>query len=176
MADVYGNPYLPSFVRNQPKMADPVPVMPMQALPTKACQIVSVNGFEGARAHARSLTNGSSEIAADSDPNTARVYVIVVDQNGQQYIQGFDLTPVQEPKPITMDDLNDKMNKVLERLNQLEEERMMKNDQSGFRASGQNKPANSNGSGVSRSAQNVQRPAGSTVQAGGNKPSGETDD
>lgn len=176
MADVYGNPYLPSFIRNQPKMTDPVPVMPMQALPTKACQITSVEGFAGARAHAGSLTNGSSEIVAESNQDLARVYVVVVGQNGQQYVQGFDLVPVQEPKAVTMDDLNEKMNKVLERLNQLEEERAMNNDQPGYRASVQGKPATGSGGGASRNAQNGQRPAGNAVQTGGNKPSGETDD
>lgn len=176
MPDVYGNPYLPSFVRNQPKLADPAPVMPMQTLPTKACQITSVNGFAGARAHAGMLTNGSSEIVAESDQNIPRVYVIVVDQNGQQYVQGFRLIPEEEPKPVTMDDLNEKMNKVLERLTQLEEERMTNNDQSGFRASGQNKPNSGNGNAVSRGSQVSQRPAGGSVQNGGNKSTGEAND
>lgn len=176
MADVYGSPYLPSFVRNQPKIVDPSPATALQALPTRACQITSVNGWVGARSHAGMLTNGSSEIVAESDPNVPRVYVIVVDQNGQQYVQGFKLIPEEEPKPITMDDLNDKMNKVLDRLNQLEEERKMNHDQSNFRDAGQNKPGSGNGNTVSRSPQNSQRPAGSAVQNGGNKPAGEAND
>ena len=123
MADVFGNPYLPSFVRSQPKAADPMPFQ-QPALPVKTCQIQSVAGFQGARQHASKLTNGSSELVADIDQNLSRIYAVVIDQNGQQFIQGFDLIPVEEPKPVTIDDLNDKMNKVLERLNQLEERKM----------------------------------------------------
>lgn len=123
MPDVYGNPYLPSFVRNQPSMANPVPGVPSPVLPTKASQINSVQGFDGAHKYVAGLLNGSSEILAESDPNVSRVYVVAVDQNGQRYVQGFRLIPEEEPKPVTMDDLNDKMNRVLSRLDQLEAER-----------------------------------------------------
>lgn len=123
MPDVYGNPYLPSFVRNQPNMANPVPGAVAPVLPTKASQINSVQGFDGAHKYAAGLLNGSSEILAESDPNLPRVYVVAVDQNGQKYVQGFRLVPEEEPKPVTMDDLNDKMNAVLERLGRLEAER-----------------------------------------------------
>ena len=142
MADVYGNPYLPSFVRNQPKMSNPVAMPTTPILPTKATQITSVQGFAGARQHVATLTPGSSEIVADSDPNLARIYMVVVDQNNQQYVQGFDLVAVEEPKQITMDDLNDKMNKVLTRLDQLEQERTIVNDQPSNVATAKSEPAN----------------------------------
>ena len=138
MSDLYGNPYLPPFVRNQPKVADPA-FQPV--LPTKASQINSVNGFAGAHQYVAGLTNGSSEIVAEADPNVSRVYVVVVDQNGQRYVQGFRLIPEEEPKPITMDDLNEKMNTVLDRLNQLEAERKTVDAKPNFRNAEQSKPA-----------------------------------
>ena len=140
MPDVYGNPYLPSFVRNQPTMANPVPGVTSPVLPTKVNQITSVQGFAGAHQYAANLANGSSEILAETDQNTPRIYVVVVDQNGQRYVQGFRLTPEEEPKPVTMDDLNSKMYVVLDRLGQLEQERMMRHDKSDFRNAGQGKP------------------------------------
>ena len=176
MADMYGSPYLPSFVRNQPKMVDPTLSAQVPTLPTRSCQIKSVDGYAGAREHAGTLTNGSSEIVAELNPNIPRVYVVVVDQNGQKYVQGFGLIPEEEPKPITMDDLNDKMNKVLERLNQLEEERVTDSAQSGFRASWKNKSDVGNGDQISRSSQNGQRPTGSSVSNGGNRSASEAND
>lgn len=143
MPDVYGNPYLPPFVRNQPKMADPVPSIQTPILPTKVSQIVTVQGFDGARQHASTLTNGSSELVAESDPNVSRVYAIVVDQNGQRYVQGFRLVPEEEPKKVTMDDLNDKMNVVLERLGRLESERGVVNDKPDLGNAQQSKPVSS---------------------------------
>ena len=128
MADLvnpYANPYLPSFVNqrptinNQQPLPSPVPSMSFN-------QIHSVKGFEGARGY--NLANGASEILADDDPNLARVYICAKDANGQLFLQGFDLVPVEEPKPVTMDDINSKMNRILERLDKLEVER---NDQSG---------------------------------------------
>lgn len=74
-----------------------------------------------------SLANGASEILAEEDPNMARIYICAKDANGQMFVQGFDLSPVEEPKPITMDDINSKMNRILERLDKLEVEQ---NDQS----------------------------------------------
>ena len=176
MADVYGNPYLPSFVRNQPKMGNPVSYTPGSVLPTKAVQITSVQGFAGARQHVASLTPGSSEILAESDKDLARIYVTAVDQNGQQYVQGFNLIPVEEPKPVTMDDLNDKMNKVLNRLEQLEQERMTAYDQSVFRRAGQDKPASGNAVPSSRGAQSSTGSDSRALQNGGNKSSNETGD
>ena len=143
MSDPYGNPYLPPFVRNQPRVADPAFQPPV--LPTKMAQITSVNGFAGAHQYAAGLANGSSEIIADADPNVPRVYVVVVDQNGQRYVQGFNLVPEEEPKPITMDDLNGKMNTILDRLNRLEEERKAGNDKSDFRNAEQGKPSSADG-------------------------------
>jgi hypothetical protein len=176
MADVYGNPYLPSFVRNQPKMTNPTYYNPGGVLPTKAAQITSVQGFAGARQHVANLTPGSSEIIAESDKDLARVYVTAVDQNGQPYVQGFDLIPVEEPKAVTMDDLNEKMNKVLNRLDQPEQERMAAYDQPVFRHAGQDKPAGGNAVPSSRGAQSGTGSDSRALQNGGNKSSDETGD
>ena len=176
MDNAYGNPYLPPFVRNQPKVADPIPGIQAPVLPTKMHQITSVQGFSGAHQYAASLANGSSEILAESDPNTPRIYVAVVDQNGQRYVQGFRLTPEEEPKPVTMDDLNSKMNEVLERLGQLEAERKTGHDKSNFRSSGEIKSANGNGNGFNRNSQGIQRPVGSPLPAGTDESSGKTND
>lgn len=169
MADVFGNPYLPEFVRNQPKMFNPTVNPPVGGLPTKANQITSVQGFSGARQHATTLTPGSSEIVAEASSDMARVYITVVDSSGKQYVQGFDLVPVQEPKEITMDDLNATMNKVLARLDQLEKKGMTSDDQSGFRTSKQNKPSSINANSGSWSSQNGQRSYAGAVSDGGNE-------
>ena len=133
MADLvnpYANPYLPSFVsqrpviNNQPPSNLPTPQMNYSGI--NYGQNHSVKGFEGARAY--NLANGSSEILADDDPNLARIYICAKDTNGQLFVQGFDLVPVEEPKPVTMDDLSSTMNQILDRLNRLEGER--NNDQS----------------------------------------------
>ena len=126
MADLvnpYSNPYLPSFVSQRPKVMEPqsMPTPQMTYSGVSYSQIHSVKGFEGARAY--SLANGASEILAEDDPNLARVYIVAKDANGQTYLQGFDLIPVIEPKPITMDDLSSTMNQILERLNKLEGDR-----------------------------------------------------
>ena len=130
MADLtnpYANPYLPSFVSQRPVINNQQPV----SLPTPQLnysgvqfgQIHPVSGFEGADAYAGSLANGASEILAEKDPNLARVYVTAKDSNGQIFVQGFNLIPVERPKAITMDDLNSKMNQMLERLSKLEEDK-----------------------------------------------------
>ena len=166
MPDVYGNPYLPSFVRNQPKIADPTPGFQTPVLPTKVSQINSVQGFSGAHQYAASLANGSSEILAETDPDTPRVYVVVVDQNGQRYVQGFRLVPEEEPKPVTMDDLNDKMSAVLERLERLEAERKTGNGQPNYRNAEQSKHNSSN----DRNAPVSKRPDGGNQPDGSHRP------
>lgn len=124
MADLvnpYANPYLPSFVNQRPKINDPS-MMPTVAGYQSAVfsQIHSVKGFEGAENY--NLANGASEILAESDPNMARIYVVAKDANGQMLIQGFNLIPVERPKPVTMDDLSSQMNRILDRLEKLEGE------------------------------------------------------
>lgn len=124
MADLvnpYANPYLPSFVNQRPRINEvqqaPTPQMAFSGMVYS--QIHSVKGFGGARAY--NLANGASEILAEEDSNLARIYIAAKDANGQMFVQGYDLIPVEEPKPITMDDLNSKMNQLLERMNKLEE-------------------------------------------------------
>lgn len=123
----YANPYLPSFVNQRPRMNEPLPTPNLQFSGVTYGQIHPVNGFDGARAYANTLANGASEILPDSDPNIARVYMVAKDQNGQVYLQGCNVTPIEEPKPVTMDDLSSQMSQILERLNKLEAE---KHDQS----------------------------------------------
>ena len=130
MADLvnpYANPYLPSFVNQRPVISNPSNSLPTPQMTYSGInygQIHSVKGFDGARAY--NLANGASEILAEEDPNMARVYVCSKDANGQLFMKGYDLVEVEEPKPITMDDINSKMNRILERLDKLEVER---NDQ-----------------------------------------------
>ena len=123
----YANPYLPAFVNQRPRINNIQPNVSSSAIgvPTYA-QIHSVCGFEGARNY--NLAPGSSEILAESDPNTARVYIVACDANGQKFMKAFKLIEEEEPKPITMDDLNAKMSQLLDRMDKLEEEK--KNDQS----------------------------------------------
>jgi len=122
MADLinpYANPYLPSFVNQRPRIAE----VPAIGTPVYS-QIQSVNGFEGAKSYATNrLTPGSSGIIAESDPNMARIYIVAKDQNNQIIVEGYRLVREEEPKPITMDDLNSKMSELLDRMNKLEEER-----------------------------------------------------
>ena len=134
MADLinpYANPYLPSFVNQRPVINNQSPnVLPTPQMNYSGIQygqIHSVKGFAGARAY--NLANGASEILADEDPNVSRVYIVAKDANGQLFIQGGDFVPIEEPKPVTMDDISTKMNQILERLNKLEGEK--RNDQSG---------------------------------------------
>ena len=134
MADLinpYANPYLPRFVNQQPvinasQTPNSVPTPQMNLSGMVYNQIHSVKGFEGADNY--NLANGSSEILAEEDPNMARVYITAKDANGQMFVQGYDLTPVERPKVVTMDDLSSTMNQILDRLDRLEGER--NNDQS----------------------------------------------
>ena len=128
MADLvnpYANPYLPAFVNQRPRVNDAANLaMPQNYLATQTfSQIHSVKGFEGADSYVMGLSNGSSEIVSDSDPNLARIYVTAKDGNGQTFVQAFDLVSVERPKPVTMDDLSAKMNELLNRMNKLEEDK-----------------------------------------------------
>ena len=122
----YANPYLPSFVNQRPRMNEPLPTPQLQFSGVTYGQIHPVNGFDGARAYANSLANGASEILPDSSPDVARVYMVAKDTNGQIFVQGCNVIPIDEPKPVTMDDLSSQMSQILERLNKLEAD---KNDQ-----------------------------------------------
>ena len=124
LVNPYANPYLPSFVNQRPRMNEPLPTPQMQYSGVNFGQIHSVRGFEGARAY--NLANGSSEILAEEDPNLARVYIVAKDANGQMFVQGANLVMIDEPKPVTMDDLSTQMSQILDRLNKLEAD---KNDQ-----------------------------------------------
>lgn len=127
LVNPYANPYLPSFVNQRPVIngSNGLPTPQMTYSGINYGQIHSVKGFEGAEAY--NLANGASEILAEEDPNLARIYVAAKDSNGQMFVQGFDLVPVERPKPVTMDDLSSQMNQILERLNKLEVEKA--NDQ-----------------------------------------------
>lgn len=168
MADLvnpYANPYLPSFVSQRPVMNNqpvnlPTPQMNYSGM--NFGQIHSVKGFDGARAY--NLANGASEILADDDPNLARIYITARDANGQMLVKGYDLVEVEEPKPVTMDDINSKMNDILNRLDRLEVER---NDQSIHGSAWRNtKPGNAGIQSNGRTGQGV------TASSGNNQPDG----
>jgi hypothetical protein len=127
LVNPYANPYLPSFVNQRPRINEPMSAPQLPFTGATFAQVHPVNGFDGARAYANNLTNGSSEILPDSDPNVAQVYMVMKDQSGQIFIQGCAVTPIEEPKPVTMDDLSSQMSQILDRLNKLEAE---KNEQS----------------------------------------------
>jgi hypothetical protein len=142
LVNPYANPYLPSFVNQRPVINQQPASLPTPQMSYSGInygQIHSVKGFEGADAY--NLANGASEILAEEDPNLARIYVVAKDTNGQMFVQGFDLVPVERPKQVTMDDLSSTMNQILDRLNKLEGE---KNAQSDHGASWENtrKPCN----------------------------------
>ena len=163
MADLvnpYANPYLPSFVNQRPRINDIKPI-PTVSMPSYT-QIRSVNGYSGAREYiANNLTPGSSDIVAESDPNTARVYIVAKDQNGQPIVEGYTLIHEEEPKPVTMDDLNAKMSELLNRMNRLEEQN---NAESNSESSRKNIPASpSNAKSQSSSPRNYQPPGDSTA-------------
>ena len=168
LVNPYANPYLPSFVNQRPRVNQfqqpmnpvPNPVMPQFQAPSYS-QIHSVKGFDGARAY--SLANGASEILAEIDPNLARVYVVAMQADGQRIVQGFDLVPVEEPKPVTMDDLNSKMNALLERIDKLEEEKVKTNDQpvrsNSWNNASNAKSGHAGSSAAGRNGSNVPAPA-----------------
>ena len=139
MADLvnpYANPYLPSFVNQRPRVNNMnVPLQISQPAPAAVfTQIRSVHGFDGARNYAaNNLLPGSSDIIAENDPDTMRIYIVAKDQNNQTIIEGYRLIREEEPKPVTMDDLNTKMSELLDRMNKLEEER--NNDKSSIEPS-----------------------------------------
>ncbi len=116
----YDDPYVPGFVNQRPRLqAAPQPVQGYK--PNVYGQIQSVNGFDGARDFALNrLTPGSSTIIAEADPNLARVYIVAKDQNSLVLATGYDLTPVEEPKPITMQDISNQLADIQGRLNKLE--------------------------------------------------------
>ena len=167
MADLvnpYANPYLPSFVNQRPRVNEPqpTPTPQMNFSGLNFGQIHSVSGFAGARAY--NLANGASEILAESDPNLARVYVVAKDNNGQMFVQGFNLIPVEEPKPVTMDDLSNTMSQILDRLNKLEEGQ--KNEQPVSANSWSNTKQSGNGT----DGANVRNGSGAAKPAGGSRP------
>lgn len=170
MADLvnpYANPYLPSFANQRPVINNPqvpnfqTPQMNYSGI--QFGQIHSVNGFDGARAHANSLANGASEIVAEGDPGLSRCYIVAKDANGQIYVQGGNFVPIEEPKPVTVDDLNSKMNMILEELNKLKEEKA--NDQSVRNApwKGQKQSGNAGAQPGNRNGGNVSEPSGSNA-------------
>ena len=127
---VYDNPYLPPFVAQRPrvepiKMSQQPPQLQMPGS-LKYSQIQPVNGYSGARAYADTLASGASEIISESDPNIARVYVVAKDMNNQIIVQGYQLIPEDEPKPVTLEDLNAKMNALLNRMDKYEEDQHAK--------------------------------------------------
>lgn len=127
---VYDNPYLPPFVAQRPRVE---PVKSIQQAPQLQIpgsltysQIQPVNGFPGARAYADTLAAGSSAIISESDPSIARVYVVAKDLNNQIIVQGYRLTQEEEPKAVTLEDLNAKMNALLNRMDKYEEDQHAK--------------------------------------------------
>lgn len=153
----YANPFLPRFANQRPVIANqqppnlPTPQMNYSGI--NFGQIHSVSGFDGARAY--SLANGASEILAEKDPNMARIYVCAKDQNGQLFVNGFDLVPVEEPKPVTMDDINSKMNRILERLDKLEVEQ---NGKPNYGAAGKGQRQSGNGAASANGWNNGRQP------------------
>lgn len=115
----YEDPYLPGFVNQRPRIQ-----MPQQQTMYKQNvfgQIQSVGGFDGARDFAfNRLSPSSSTIIAEADPNLARIYVVAKDQNNSILVTGYDLKPVEEPKPITMQDISNQLAEIQNRINKLE--------------------------------------------------------
>ena len=118
----YDNPYLPSFVRQRPRVHDTNNLRQISSSMLNYGQIRPVSGFSGAREYATTeLAAGASCIVVDSDPNLARIYMTAKDTNNQILVSGFDLVPIEEPKPITMESIDSKLNDFLDRLTKLEE-------------------------------------------------------
>ena len=117
----YADPYVPGFVGQRPRI-QPSPQTASRYNPNVYGQIQPVAGFDGARDFATNrLSPNSSAIIAESDPNLARVYVVAKDQNSGILVSGYDLVPVVEPKPITMQDISVQLNDIQSRLIKLEE-------------------------------------------------------
>ena len=170
MADLmnpYANPYLPSFVNQRPRMNDAKPVTQFPVTTPSYVQIRSVNGYPGARSYAENtLAPGSSDIIAEGDPSIPRVYIVAKDSTGQSIVEGYRLIHEDEPKPITMDDLNAKMTELLERMNKLED----KNNESNAKPSNGNFEQNhASGTAVARTQpvgrSNQQPTGGNTTNA-----------
>ena len=117
----YADPYVPGFVGQRPRI-QPAPATASRYNPNVYGQIQPVAGFDGARDFATNrLSPNSSAIIAESDPNLARIYVVAKDQNGGILVTGYDLKPIVEPKPITMQDISAQLNDIQSRLMKLEE-------------------------------------------------------
>lgn len=152
MADLvnpYANPYLPSFVNQRPRMNDMKPPTQMPQMPQlnmaqqSYTQIRSVNGYEGARAYVSgNLAPGASDILAESDPNIPRIYITAKDSAGQIIVEGYRLIHEEEPKPVTMEDLNSKISELLERMNRMEEKDHERNGKPGGESSWKDRSAN----------------------------------
>ena len=173
----YANPYLPVFAANRPRMNDggiqtPV-VQPLNVGGSVYSQIHPVNGFEGADNYAKTLAAGSSEIVSESDTSLARIYVVAKDANGQTFVQGMNVVPIERPKPVTMDDLNAKMSELLERMNKLEAEKEKGNSydakpNNGYVAKSSKQSYDARTSANSRNVQGGQESAGNYASASTN--------
>ena len=168
MADLvnpYANPYLPAFVNQRPRIDNsiPQPMTPAISSPSFT-QIRSASGFEGARSHAMNrMLPGSSDILAEADANIPRIYFVAKDQDNQVIVEGYRLIKEEEPKPVTMDDLNAKMSELLDRMNKLEEEN--RNGNKPGSGTAWKAPRQQNEPRVSESSRNG---AGNGQSAGGN--------
>ena len=150
----YDNPYLPSFVRQWPRVHDTNNLRQISSSMLNYGQIRPVSGFSGAREYATTeLAAGASCIVVDSDPNLARIYMTAKDTNNQILISGFDLVPIEEPKPITMESIDSKLNGLLDRLTKLEEKSA--NDKPVFKSGNYTTPAT-----VEKSGANVTTKSG----------------
>lgn len=138
MGNVYGDPYVPDFAKQRPRIQQQTsaPVIGRMIYD----QIQSVTGFDGAREFANTrLGNGASCIIAESDPNAARIYIVAKDQNGSIILSGYNLIPVEEPKPITMQDISAQLADIQNRITKLEESNV--NDKPVWNANTTVKPA-----------------------------------
>ena len=138
MSNVYGDPYVPDFAKQRPRIQQQMPAPVIGRIIYD--QIQSVTGFEGAREFANThLGNGASCIIDESDPNIARIYVIAKDQNGSVLLSGYNLIPVEEPKPITMQDISTQLSDIQNRITKLEERNV--NDKPVWNANTNTQPA-----------------------------------
>ena len=154
----YNNPYLPSFVSQRPRMYDNPTPRPVSSGMLNYGQIKPVSGFAGAREYATNeLAMGASAIVVESNPDMARVYITAKGGDNQITVSGFDLVPVPEPKPVTIEDVNEKLNRLMDRFDKLEEKE--RNDKPVYR-SGNTTPA----------AQPISKPAKDTPRDGNKQP------